>query len=211
MIRVRYLRSLAGLTFLVLGVAACGEADVGASSTSSIGDTSSTTTLATTSTTTTDVVTTTTLETTTTTEGVAGQIVQVLFAAEDQSDCSNVTASDRSVDEAAEPIGTAFELLVAGPTAEEGAEGAGSFFSNETAGMLRSTELSDGLLTVDFGDLRPVIPNASTSCGSFSLIAQLNGTAFQFPEVERVTYQIEGNCDAFFNWLQRDCQEYLRP
>lgn len=135
----------------------------------------------------------------------------MVFAAEDQSDCSNVTAFNRLVDEAAEPIGTAFALLVAGPTAEEEAEGAVSFFSNETAGMLRSVELSDGLLTVGFGDLPPVMNNASTSCGSSSLIAQLNGTAFQFQEVDRVSYQIEGSCDAFFGWLQRDCQEYLRP
>ena len=77
--------------------------------------------------------------------------------------------------------------------------------------MLRSVELSDGLLTVGFGDLPPVMNNASTSCGSSSQIAQLNGTAFQFQEVDRVSYQIEGSCDAFFGWLQRDCQEYLRP
>ncbi len=208
MIRMRLLSGLAGLVVLVLVVAACGEADVGSSSTSSIPDTSSTTTLATT---TTEVGTTTTLETTTTTERVGGQIVQVWFEAENQSDCSNVTAFDRPIDETAAPIETVFELLVAGPTAGETAEGAGSYFSDETAGMLRSVNFDNGLLTVDFDDLRPVIPNASTSCGSFSLIAQLNSTAFQFPEVERATYQIEASCDTFFNWLQRDCEEYPRP
>ncbi len=77
--------------------------------------------------------------------------------------------------------------------------------------MVRSVTLESGLLTVDFEDLRPVIPNASTSCGHLSLIAQLNGTAFQFAQVDRVTYQIDGSCDAFFNWLQTECQEYGRP
>ena len=75
----------------------------------------------------------------------------------------------------------------------------------------RDFPISDGLLTVDFADLRPVIPNASTSCGHLSLIAQLNGTAFQFGEVDRVTSRIDGSCDMFFNWLQTDCQTYARP
>lgn len=206
MIRKRSTFSPIGLAVLILTVSACGETALDATSAPSTVDTP-TTTLETTSTTN-PTVTTTTLTTTTT---IQGEIVQVVFAAEDQSDCSNVTAVDRSLDETTDPMKAVFELLVAGPTTHENVEGAVSMFSNETAGMLRSVELSNGLLTVDFEDLRPVIPNASTSCGHFSLIAQLNGTAFQFPEVERVTYQIEGSCHTFFNWLQRDCHEYPRP
>ncbi len=141
----------------------------------------------------------------------AGPTVRVVFASSDASDCSNTETFDLTIDEAAEPMEAAFELLLAGPTAAEQATGAGSFFSDETRGMVRSVTLESGLLTVDFEDLRPVIPNASTSCGHLSLIAQLNGTAFQFAQVDRVTYQIDGSCDAFFNWLQTECQEYGRP
>lgn len=206
MFRKRSALGLIGLAVLILSVGACGETGLEATSAPSTVGTSTTTSQ--TMSTTTHTVTTTTLTTTTT---VQGEIVQVVFAAEDQSDCSNVAAVDRSLDEAADPMKAVFELLVAGPTTDEIAAGAVSMFSNETAGMLRSVELSSGLLTVDFEDLRPVIPNASTSCGHFSLIAQLNGTAFQFPEVERVTYQIEGSCHTFFNWLQSDCREYPRP
>ena len=65
--------------------------------------------------------------------------------------------------------------------------------------------LTDGLLTFDFRDLRPSIPNASTSCGSEALLAQLNGTAFQFAEVERTRYLLDGSCQDFANWLQRTC------
>ena len=194
-------RRLVCLAVLVVVLAACGEADSGAATTSSAIETSPPTSTATTTTT----------ESTSTTGSVAGQIVQVVFAAEDQSDCSNVVAFDRSIDETAEPIETAFHLLAAGPTTDEQAEGAGSFFSGETEGMVLSVQLDRGVLEVDFDDLRPLLNNASTSCGSFSLIAQLNGTAFQFEVLERVSYQIEGSCDTFFTWLQRDCQEYTRP
>lgn len=200
-------RRMAGWVVLLLVFAGCGEANVDASTTSP-GEASSTTSTVITSTTAAD--TTTTTESTMTTEAVTGQIVEVVFASADQSDCSNTETFERTIDEAADPIESAFLLLVAGPTSEEQTTGAGSFFSSDTEGMVRSITIAGGLLTVDFEDLRPVIPNASTSCGSFSLIAQLNGTAFQFEEVDRVSYQIEGSCQTFFNWLQRECQEYTR-
>jgi spore germination protein GerM len=202
-------RRLVGLSILALIVAACGEAEVAASTTTSVADTSSTTTLV--ATTTTVDSSSTTQGSTSTTEDPTGQIVQVVFGSEDYSDCSNTVTFDRTIAETAEQVETAFQLLVAGPTSDEEAEGASSFFSAETEGMIRTVQIVDGLLTVGFDDLRPVIPNASTSCGSFSLIAQLNGTAFRFEEVKRVTYQIDGSCDTFFGWLQRDCQEYSRP
>ena len=50
-----------------------------------------------------------------------------------------------------------------------------------------------------------MIPNASTSCGSEALLAQLNGTAFQFADVERTRYLLDGSCQDFANWLQRTC------
>ena len=150
------------------------------------------------------------MEATTTIGAVTGPTVQVVFASSDLSECANTETFDRTIYETSEPIESAFQLLVAGPAPEEQA-GSGSFFSARTEGMVDSVTVVGGLLTVDFEDLRPVIPNASTSCGHFSLIAQLNGTAFQFEEVDRVTYQIEGSCDTFFNWLQTDCQEYARP
>ena len=104
----------------------------------------------------------------------------------------------------------AFESLVAGPAAEEKASGADSFFSADTSGMVVSAAIDQELLVVDLEDLRSVIPNASTSCGSMALLAQLNATAFQFDRIERVRYQIEGSCDTFANWLQRECMEYTR-
>lgn len=130
--------------------------------------------------------------------------VQVFFSVGDGSDCTQVEAFDR-VTAFDDPIRAAFVELVGGPTREETAAGAGSFFSAETAGMVSSVALADGLLVVDFVDARSLLPNASTSCGSAALLAQLDNTAFQFPAVERVRYRIEGSCDEFANWLQREC------
>jgi hypothetical protein len=55
---------------------------------------------------------------------------------------------------------------------------------------------------VDFKDLRDVIPNASSSCGSAGLLAQLDSTAMQFGAT-RTLYSIDGNPQTFYEWLQR--------
>lgn len=96
----------------------------------------------------------------------------------------------------------AMGALLAGPSPEERAAGLTSFFSSATAGMLRGVSLEDGHAVVDLGDLRPVVPNASSSAGSAMLLSELDATAFQFPAVSTVEYRLEGSCTAFTEWLQ---------
>jgi hypothetical protein len=92
--------------------------------------------------------------------------------------------------------------LLHGPTATERRLGYGGWFSARTAGKLRSVRIAVGVAYVDFHDLRPLIPNASTSCGSALLLAQLDRTAKQFPSVRRVVYSIESSRRTIYEWLQ---------
>jgi hypothetical protein len=57
---------------------------------------------------------------------------------------------------------------------------------------------------VDFRNFSRLIPNASSSCGSAMLLAQLNRTATQFPTVRRAVYSFNGDRHAFYEWLQRE-------
>ncbi len=99
----------------------------------------------------------------------------------------------------------ALEELLKGPTAEERAAGVTSYlFSAETAGMLRSVAIRDGVAHVDFHDLRPVIPKGPTSCGTTSLLNQLDTTATQFPTVHTARYSINGSEATFYNWLGQE-------
>ncbi len=138
----------------------------------------------------------------------AASVQVALLSGEDP--CSSTVLVERLIDETDDPIAAAYELLVAGTTDQDPRDAA-SWFSAATAGSVRSVTLHDDLLVVDFEEVILTLDNASTSCGSEALLAQLNGTAFQFPHVQRVTYALEGSCDAFFGWLQRDCHEYRRP
>jgi hypothetical protein len=118
----------------------------------------------------------------------------------------------RPVPEGSGELESALAWLVRGPTAEEVAAGIWSWFSAETAGSIRSVTVdASGRVVVDFHDLRPVIPNASTSTGSRLLLAELNGTIFRIPGIDAVEYRMEGSCDLFWEWLQSDCWTVTRP
>jgi len=121
-------------------------------------------------------------------------------------------AVTRIVPQGADPLRFALGELLRGPEAEESADGMFSFFSPATAGLLRSVSVDlDGRAIVDFQErLRALIPNASTSAGSAALLGELDSTVFQFSEVRSVEYRLGGSCDAFWNWLQRDCAVVTR-
>lgn len=118
------------------------------------------------------------------------------------SECDVLHEFPREVETPAVLTG-AMEALLAGPTASEATHLA-TAFSDRTAGMLRSVAIRDGVAHIDFHDLRDVIPNASSACGSASLLSQLTATATQFSTVRRARYSIEGSEEAFYGWLQRD-------
>jgi len=69
--------------------------------------------------------------------------------------------------------------------------------------MLRSVRITKGVAYVDLRNFSRVIPNASSSCGSALLLAQLDRTAKQFPNVRRSVYSFNGSARAFYEWLQR--------
>jgi len=106
----------------------------------------------------------------------------------------------------------ALEQILRGPTAAPRAGDRHSWFSAATAGALRAVSVdSAGHATVDFRDLRPLIPNASSSAGSALLLEELNTTVFQFPNIRSVEYRMDGSCEEFWEWLQFGCQQVLRP
>jgi spore germination protein GerM len=124
-----------------------------------------------------------------------------LLPAETGDDCSVVIQSEREAQVEGD-VRDALDQLLAGPTAEEQAQDLRSWFSEETAGMLNSVVIEDGVAEADFADFSAIIPNASSSCGSAGLLAQLDNTVLQFPEVDEVVYSFDGDRAAFYEWLQ---------
>lgn len=103
------------------------------------------------------------------------------------------------------------QTIVVGPNEEHQDRPFFSPFSNRTAGMLLNIVTSaPGEMTINFADMSSVMPNSSTSAGAGILLSQLNSTVFQFPAVDRVVYQFNGSCAAFYTWLQMDCHPMSR-
>jgi len=135
-------------------------------------------------------------------------VVAVFFGAPGaaDTDCALVQAVERTTD-GPDVLHDAVAALLEGPTAEEQADELWSFFSDETAGVLISAEVDEGVARLDFEDFSGIIPNASSSCGSASLLAQLDATATQFPTVGQAVYSFEGSEEAFYGWLQMEPPE----
>jgi spore germination protein GerM len=121
-----------------------------------------------------------------------------------------VARSVPASDDPATLLKAALDQLVLGPTDAEKSKGLTSWFSPATAGVVTLVSRQGGAFTVDFNSLATLIPNASTSAGSQLLLSQLNGTVFQFGEVDSVVYTLDGGCDTFWLWLQMDCHPVTR-
>jgi hypothetical protein len=129
------------------------------------------------------------------------QVVSIYAPRGVTNNCARVFSLKRAV---ATPtlLRGAIRALLAGPTRTERARGYGGWFSASTAGYLRGARISNGVAYIDFRNFSQRIPNASTSCGSALLLAQLDRTATQFPTVSRAIYSFNGSRNAFYNWLQ---------
>lgn len=121
------------------------------------------------------------------------------------SDCSQVYAVHRSVPASNDTLTATLKELLAGPTAAEAAKGYGSWFSPATAQTLIRARVIGNTSYVNLTDVRTIIPNASTSCGSAQLLAQLRTTAQQAGMTPRVLYAINGAPTTFWQWLQMSC------
>lgn len=134
-----------------------------------------------------------------------GQRLTVFFTCGEE-----VRAVERVVPPTRAVLRAALEQLLRGPTAEERAAGFHSFFGDATANALRSVVVRDGVAHIDFADFSRAIPNASSSAGSAQLLGQLRATIFQYPAIRTAEITFDRSCDAFWNWLQRDCQRLSR-
>ncbi|HYF80087.1 MAG TPA: GerMN domain-containing protein [Symbiobacteriaceae bacterium] len=141
------------------------------------------------------------------TAGDKASEVSLFFTCSGDSFDAPPRAVTRPVSFGGDPIRTALEELLKGPTGDEQARGFASFFHAGSAGMLKSVTVTDeGRAIVDFADIRQPLNNASTSAGSKQFLQELGQTLFQFAAVKEAEFRIEGSCDGFWQWLQSSCQ-----
>ncbi|MFA5131215.1 MAG: GerMN domain-containing protein [Patescibacteria group bacterium] len=96
----------------------------------------------------------------------------------------------------------ALQELFKGPSADDKAQGYYSWFSEATVDILNNVVVENGTAKVDLKDIRLLIPNASTSCGSAQLLAEMTTTLKQFSDIKTVVFSINGDAATFYEWLQ---------
>ena len=128
--------------------------------------------------------------------------LRVFFVPGGADPCGTVAPVVRKV---AGPVTAELVLreLLAGPTADETAAGFTSIFGPATADALIEVVIADEIARVSLRDLRQVIPNASSSCGSAALLGALDATLSQLPGIRGARYSFGGDEAAFYEWLQR--------
>lgn len=125
----------------------------------------------------------------------------------EMEDCSLVFPVEREVPRTQGVARAVLSELFTGPTEEEKEQGYVSFFSQETADILKNVHIENDTAYVDLEDIRSIIPNASSSCGSAQLMAEIETTLKQFITVERVILAIDSDPETFYEWIQVGCTE----
>lgn len=126
-------------------------------------------------------------------------------------DCRKVHAVERKVSKTQAVAKTALEEFFKGVTSEESAKGYVSFTPDETKNILKSIKIKNSVAYINFNKVvYEQLGNATTSCGGgfFSSIEQ---TLFQFPNIKKVFYAIEGSPRDFYEWVQvGECPKELK-
>ena len=135
--------------------------------------------------------------------------IYFIYFSKDGDDCNRVYPIERKYKDGDEPISTALVNLFFGPTETEKKAGYNSFFSQETNYILHSVKVAQGIAYVNIKDVRKIIPNASSSCGSAQLLAQIRETLQQFPGINDFRVAIDSDPEPFYEWLQIGCQDNL--
>lgn len=120
-------------------------------------------------------------------------------------DCRQVHPVERNIPKTLDVARVALEELFKGPTEEERNQGYVSWFSEKTKNILKSVKVENNIAYVDLKDIRQIIPNISTSCGSAEFLAEVETTLKQFPDINRVIIAIDGKPSTFYEWIQIGC------
>lgn len=99
----------------------------------------------------------------------------------------------------------ALEQLFAGPNQEEKDRGFSSLFSAKTAQILRELKIDGDTAYVNLTDIRKVLPDASSSCGSAQFLAEVGETLRALSPNQKIIYALNGNPKTFYDWIQIKC------
>jgi spore germination protein GerM len=118
--------------------------------------------------------------------------------------CKKVFAVKRTVKKQENMPLIALQELFKGPTKKEQSKGYNSIFSKDTSDILISLNIKNSTAYINLKDIRNIIPNASSSCGSAHFFASVDSTLRQFG-IKKTIFAIKGDPKLFYEWMQIGC------
>ncbi len=121
------------------------------------------------------------------------------------AECGVVYGVERTI-----PVNTnifefSLQQLFRGPTESEKSQGFSSFFSQKTKDILLGVDVKDRVAYVNLKDIRTLIPNVSSSCGSAQFLAEVEETLKHNKTVDKIIMAINGDPELFYEWIQIGC------
>jgi spore germination protein GerM len=123
------------------------------------------------------------------------------------TDCGLVYGVQRFINPDVSVYEASLNQLFQGPTEAEKNQGFSSFFSNKTKNILKSVKISGTTAYVNLTDIRTIIPNASSSCGSAQFLSSVEETLKHDRKITDVRFAIDGNPQTFYDWIQIGCDQ----
>lgn len=117
-------------------------------------------------------------------------------------------AANRVVPADGAPLRAAVTQLLLGVTPAEAAEGLRSAFSSYTAGTLVGVNLEAGVATLNFTSGFVETNNFGTTNLTGIVLSQIDATVFQFPEVQGIEFEVEG--ERWCGW-EATCEQTAFP
>jgi spore germination protein GerM len=126
------------------------------------------------------------------------------------SSCALVYPLKRSIDKSSFSVESVLKNLFMGPSKKEKKLGYSSYFSKKTSNILKHIYLDKENFTayINLKDIRSILPDITSSCGSTEFISQITETLKQFPNIDRIIFAINGNAKLFYQWINTSCNKY---
>ena len=119
-----------------------------------------------------------------------------------QEDCRKVFPTERKIPRTKAVARASLDELFKGATDEERRKEFWSFSADETKDIIANLNVKKGNAYLNFKKtVYEKLGNATTSCGG-GFFSSVEATLKQFPTIKNVYYAVEGDSDAFYEWVQ---------
>ncbi|HBB03143.1 MAG: Spore germination protein-like protein Gmad2 [Candidatus Peregrinibacteria bacterium GW2011_GWF2_38_29] len=123
------------------------------------------------------------------------------------TDCGAVFATERNMPKNKNLTEIALKELFKGPLTGEKSLGYSSPFSSETSNILQGIKIENKTAYINLIDIRKLMPNVTTSCGSAQFMSEIEKTVKYNTGVENIVIAIDKNPKTFYEWMQIGCDK----